>query len=67
MKKAFIALAVVVVLVAGFAVWVSLQPRRTPAGQPPLETLTSANFADFVDAFNRSASSVRLVLLLSPT
>jgi hypothetical protein len=67
MKKALVILAVVVALVVGLASWMALQPRGTPTGQPPLESLNPQNFADFVRAFNSSAQSVRLLLLLSPT
>ncbi len=67
MKKALITLAVVVGVAAGIAGWYSLQPRHTPAGQPPLESLNPQNLSEFEKAFNDSPSSVRLVLLLSPT
>jgi cytoskeletal protein RodZ len=67
MKKLLITLAVIVSVVAGFAIWQAHRPRRTPAGQPPLDPLSAQNFSDFTSAFNRSTSSARLVLLLSPT
>jgi hypothetical protein len=67
MKKALIILAVLIVAVAGVAIWYARQPRRTPRGQPALESITSATLSDFQEAFNRSPSSVRMVLLLSPT
>ena len=37
----------------------------TPKGQPPLTRLTNGDL--FVSQFNHAASSVRMVLLLSPT
>jgi hypothetical protein len=37
----------------------------TPVGQPPLTRLTNDN--SFISQFNRAASKVRMVLLLSPT
>jgi hypothetical protein len=40
-------------------------PRHTPAGQPPLMTLTSA--AQMRAIFNESAGEQRLLVLLSPT
>lgn len=67
MKKALLILVVAVVVAAGIASWRSLEPRHTPAGQPPLESLNTQNLSDFKKAFNDSPSSVRLVLLLSPT
>jgi hypothetical protein len=67
MKKALIILVGIVAVVAGIAVWYAHQPRRAPAGQPPLDSLSPNNVSDFKQAFNSSPSSVRLVLLLSPT
>jgi hypothetical protein len=40
---------------------------KVPAGQPPLASLTSANFDQFRTAFNAASGEVRIVLLLSPT
>ncbi|HEV2248231.1 MAG TPA: hypothetical protein VGW37_16405 [Terriglobia bacterium] len=67
MKKALIVLVVIVALAAGLAAWFAHRPRRTAPGQPSLESLNPANLSDFQKAFNRSPSSVRMVLLLSPT
>lgn len=67
MKKALIILIAIVAAFAGLAEWYAHQPRRTPPGQPPLDSLNSRNVSDFKKAFNTSPSSVRLVLLLSPT
>jgi hypothetical protein len=67
MKKALLILAAIIAVVAGLALWSARQPRQTPSGQVPLESLTSKNLGDFRKAFNRSPSSVRMVLLLSPT
>jgi hypothetical protein len=39
----------------------------TPKGQQPLVGLNASNIASLKDAFNGSSSSVRLVVLLSPT
>jgi hypothetical protein len=38
-----------------------------PNGQQPLVHLKSSNIASLKDAFNRSANSVRLLILVSPT
>ena len=38
-----------------------------PNGQQPLVRLDSANVASLKDSFNASASSVRLLVLVSPT
>lgn len=67
MKKALIVFALIASLFAGFAVWHAYRPRQTPRGQAPLESLNSRNLGNFQKAFNSSPSSVRMVLLLSPT
>jgi hypothetical protein len=38
-----------------------------PGGQQPLVRLNSANVASLKDAFNGSANSVRVIVMLSPT
>ena len=38
-----------------------------PQGQQPLDRLDSANIGGLKDAFNASANSVRLLVLVSPT
>jgi hypothetical protein len=45
--------------------WYFLWSSITPKGQPPLTRLANDNL--FVSQFNRAASNVRMVLLLSPT
>lgn len=40
---------------------------RSPTGQAPLVEITGPDPAAFSAGFNRAKSSVRLVLLLSPT
>jgi hypothetical protein len=45
--------------------WYFLWSPITPKGQPPLTRLTNDSL--FVSQFNRAASNVRMVLLLSPT
>lgn len=67
MKKSLLILAAILAVVAGLALWSARRPRQTPSGQPPLESLTPKNLEDFRKAFDRSPSSVRMVLLLSPT
>lgn len=42
-------------------------PGSVPAGQQPLTALSETNAGQFAAAFNGSAHSARLVLLLSPT
>lgn len=57
-------LAPVVLLALG---WYFYSGAKVPAGQPPLASLTSANFDQFRTAFNAASGEVRIVLLLSPT
>jgi hypothetical protein len=39
----------------------------TPTGQPPLVNLNSNNMSTLKTAFNDSSSSIRLLVMLSPT
>lgn len=65
--------AILVVAAAGLlvlvAVWLLYQyaPRHTPAGQPELVHLSADGLDAFTAAFNGGSSSVRVVLMLSPT
>lgn len=40
---------------------------RTPSGQPPLAEITSRSLPQFLQQFNSSANTERVLLLLSPT
>lgn len=40
---------------------------KTPKGQSPLTSLNGSNITVLKDAFNNSAASVRVLMLLSPT
>jgi hypothetical protein len=42
-------------------------PGRTPAGQPPLATVTPDAIDAMRTAFNQAADETRVILLLSPT
>jgi hypothetical protein len=55
------ALAVVAVLLYLYA------GHETPAGQPPLASLTPDTLSQFETAFDSAKSDVRVVLFLSPT
>jgi hypothetical protein len=64
-KRLLIAAVLAVVLVlAGVYFW---GPSKTPAGQPPLSTLSESTLANFESAFDSAADQPRMVLLLSPT
>ena len=40
---------------------------ETPKGQPPLMSFSSGDLTPLKSAFNNAASSVRVVVMLSPT
>jgi len=54
-------------VVALFLLYYLYGGSTTPAGQPPLLRLNDSNLAVLKDAFNGSAGSVRVLLLVSPT
>jgi hypothetical protein len=58
---------VVGLVVLALAARYQLSGHRVPAGQPSLGELTSGSLDSLQAEFNRSADSVRIVLLLSPT
>jgi hypothetical protein len=58
-----VSVTALLVLVAAY-LW---GPSSVPQGQPPLLTLTAANFSEFETAFDSEPSVLRVVLLLSPT
>ncbi|OLC99368.1 MAG: hypothetical protein DMG35_06865 [Acidobacteria bacterium] len=66
MKKraALLAATAILLLLAAVYLW---GPSSVPPGQEPLVTLSSANFGEFENAFDRDAEVPRLVLLFSPT
>jgi hypothetical protein len=64
-RKAIIAGVVAALLLVAVAyLW---GPSSVPPGQPPLLTLTAANFSEIESAFEADTSVPRVVLLLSPT
>jgi hypothetical protein len=67
LKAAAVAVAGVVVVVAGGYAYLRYAPRRTPEGQPPLAVLQEGDLKPFEDAFNAATDSTRIVALLSPT
>jgi len=67
MKRCAITTAAIAVVVALLAIAYLWGPSTVPAGQPPLLTLSSANFSEFSAAFDADTDAPRMVLLLSPT
>ena len=58
--------AVVTALLLG-ATFLVYAPREVPPGQPPLVYVNPQNFNDLRKQFNDSATSARVLLMLSPT
>ena len=58
---------VVVLLVVFGAVYYFYGGHSTPKGQPPLVRFSSGDLTPLKTAFNASASSIRVVVMLSPT
>ena len=56
-----------VLLVAFGAVYYFYGGHSTPKGQPPLVSFSSGDLTPLRTAFNGSASSIRVVVMLSPT
>jgi len=60
-------LLVVVLLVAFGAVYYFYGGHSTPKGQPPLVSFSAGDLTPLKAEFNASASTIRVVLMLSPT
>ena len=58
---------VVVVLVVFGALYYFYGEHSTPKGQPPLVNFSSGDLVPLKTAFNDSVSSIRVVVMLSPT
>jgi hypothetical protein len=58
---------VLVLLVAFGAVYYFYGGHSTPKGQTPLVSFSSGDLAPLRTAFNASVSSIRVVVMLSPT
>jgi hypothetical protein len=56
-----------VIAIAIFFLYYLYGGNSTPAGQQPLVRLNESNVSTLKDAFNESASSVRALVLVSPT
>jgi len=66
MSRKRILLVVVIVAVFGLAYYL-YGGHTTPQGQPPLASFSSGDLTPLKTAFNNSASSVRVLVMLSPT
>ena len=66
MKRAYIVGAIPVALLAA-AVLYLYSGGQTPAGQPPLKSLSAQSVGEIKNEFNAATDDVRVLLLLSPT
>jgi hypothetical protein len=66
MSKKRILLVAVLLLVFGL-MYYFYGGHSTPKGQPPLLSFSSGDLSPLKTAFNASASSIRVVVMLSPT
>jgi hypothetical protein len=63
-KRVFILAVLLLLLAAGYYFYGG---HIAPKGQPPLLSFASGDLTPLKNAFNSSASSVRVVVMLSPT
>ncbi len=67
-RKRVILISVAVVIASALlAVYYFYLGSTVPNGQPPLARLNSSNIGSLKNAFNESANSVRVIVMLSPT
>jgi len=67
-RKRIILISVAVVIAAALLVGYYFYLGSTvPSGQQPLVRLNSSNIGSLKNAFNESANSVRVIVMLSPT
>jgi len=67
MNRRSLLLLFIVAALAGAFSWYLWGQRHTPAGQPPLATLSAASLETLRTEYNSHADKVRIVVLLSPT
>ena len=69
MKRKHIILLLVAVVIAAalLAVYYFYLGSTVPNGQQPLMRLNSSNIGSLKNAFNESANSIRVIVMLSPT
>jgi len=67
MRRMLWVMTVIVIALSLGAAFLGYAPREVPPGQPPLVYLNPQNFDDLRKQFNDSATSPRVLLMLSPT
>jgi len=66
MKRRYVVGAVIAALLVAAALYL-YGGGQTPAGQPPLQSVTAQSIDEIKNAFNAAKGEVRVLLLLSPT
>ena len=66
-KRIILILVAVVIAAALLGVYYFYLGSTVPNGQQPLARLNSSNIGSLKNAFNESADSVRVIVMLSPT
>ena len=66
MKRSWVIVLALVVIVALAGLYYA-KAGHVPAGQPPLVEIDSHTLSELQADFNRTAGSVRVILLISPT
>jgi phage shock protein PspC (stress-responsive transcriptional regulator) len=66
-KRILLVLVAVVIAAAWLVVYYFYLGSMVPKGQQPLARLNSSNIVSLANAFNQSAASIRLIVMLSPT
>ena len=61
------AVVLAVTLAIGGGIFYLTRPGHPPAGQPPLVEITGTSLGALQAEFNRTSSTLRIILLLSPT
>jgi len=66
-KRIILILVAMAIATALLVVYYFYLGSTVPNGQPPLARLNSSNIGSLKNAFNESANSVRVIVMLSPT
>ncbi len=66
-RKRIILILLAVVIAAALLAMYYYLGSTVPNGQPPLARLNRSNIGSLKNAFNESADSVRVIVMLSPT
>jgi hypothetical protein len=67
MKRRLIIILAIVIVAVGLVAYYLYAGSAVPNSEQPLVCLNDANLSSLKDSFNKSANSVRLIVMLSPT